>query len=268
MIDVLSYGGGVQSVATVVLILQGRIIKPDLIVMADTGREKRSTFSYLEKYIAPLINVEILKAKEFLNKNDYSSITHYSTGNIDTKLPMFLDSSGKLKPHCSDRWKRTVINRYLRNTLKIKECRIWLGFTTDELKRVKNKSDKKWCEYAYPLIDKLFKQGISDLSLSRQACIQIIEDFGLPCPPKSSCFICPHMKQQEWLDLPSDEIKKASEIEKEIQEATADTLDHTPYLTRICKPLPEAIREMRESQEQDNQQLQLFGSCDSGFCFV
>ena len=47
MTTVWSYGGGTQTAAIAVLILQGRLPKPDIAVMADTGREIASTWDYL-----------------------------------------------------------------------------------------------------------------------------------------------------------------------------------------------------------------------------
>ncbi len=57
-VTVLSYGGGVQSVAMCVLAATGRLPSPDHIVFADTGREIPSTLEdratgmdpYLERY--------------------------------------------------------------------------------------------------------------------------------------------------------------------------------------------------------------------------
>ena len=39
--QILSYGGGIQTAAMVVLALTGRLPLPDHIVMADTGRENQ-----------------------------------------------------------------------------------------------------------------------------------------------------------------------------------------------------------------------------------
>ena len=36
---IFSYGGGKQTVAIVTLILEGKLPRPDLVVMADTSRE-------------------------------------------------------------------------------------------------------------------------------------------------------------------------------------------------------------------------------------
>src|SRR5205823_5953839 len=44
---VLAYGGGTQTVGMCLLVGTGSLPRPDRIVMADTGREVRSTFAYL-----------------------------------------------------------------------------------------------------------------------------------------------------------------------------------------------------------------------------
>lgn len=52
---VWSYGGGTQSIAIAVLIAQGRLPKPERIVMSDTGREATETWEWLETYVGPLL---------------------------------------------------------------------------------------------------------------------------------------------------------------------------------------------------------------------
>ena len=53
--QVLNYGGGRQTIAICVLIAKEVLPRPDRIVMADTGREKLSSFDYLEAHIQPLL---------------------------------------------------------------------------------------------------------------------------------------------------------------------------------------------------------------------
>ena len=52
---VMSYGGGKQTVAMVTLVLEGKLQKPDVIVMADTGREVQTTFEYLNRVVQPAL---------------------------------------------------------------------------------------------------------------------------------------------------------------------------------------------------------------------
>lgn len=48
-------GGGTQSAAIAALIVTGKLPKPDLAVIADTGRERSSTWDYLDRHIAPAL---------------------------------------------------------------------------------------------------------------------------------------------------------------------------------------------------------------------
>jgi hypothetical protein len=41
--------------AIAALIVTGKVPKPDLAVIADTGREKSATWDYLERYIVPAL---------------------------------------------------------------------------------------------------------------------------------------------------------------------------------------------------------------------
>lgn len=54
-VTVLSYGGGVQSVAMCVLAATGRLPSPDHIVFADTGREIPSTLEYRATVMDPYL---------------------------------------------------------------------------------------------------------------------------------------------------------------------------------------------------------------------
>ena len=51
--DILSFGGGTQSTAVVELILQGKLTRPERIVMADTGREASETWDYATANVVP-----------------------------------------------------------------------------------------------------------------------------------------------------------------------------------------------------------------------
>ena len=51
-----SYGGGTQTAAIAVLILQGKLPRPDVVVMADTAREIESTWQYLRDVVQPALD--------------------------------------------------------------------------------------------------------------------------------------------------------------------------------------------------------------------
>ena len=71
-IQLWSSGGGTQSTAIAVLILQGKLPRPDLAAIADTLREKQTTWDYHNAYTYPAlkaIGVELVR----LPKNQWEA---------------------------------------------------------------------------------------------------------------------------------------------------------------------------------------------------
>ena len=131
--QILNYGGGWQTTAMLVLIHQGKLERPDRIVIADTGREKSSTWRYLESTAQPKmreIGLEIEIAPRSLAKVDLYS--HQGT----ILLPVYT-ATGKLSAFCSTEWKARVIDRYIRQNggPPVSERTHWIGFAFDERHR-------------------------------------------------------------------------------------------------------------------------------------
>lgn len=205
MTVVWSYGGGVQSVAIGVLIREGVLPKPDLAVIADTGREVRSTWDYLRGVMQPYldpIGLKIEVAPHSLATVDLAS------GNGDILVPAFT-AEGRLPTFCSGEWKREVVSRWLRSR-GVEDCDIWIGYSIDEMRRVSAKDRRKWLRQQFPLIDKF---------LNRAMCRTLIEKAGLPVPHKSRCFMCPHQNEEEWREVYDDpaEWERACSVDDEIR---------------------------------------------------
>lgn len=160
MVNVWSYGGGKQSVAIAALIVQGKLPKPDLIVMADTGRERSSTWRYLNDWIRPILSRHGMAVQ--IAPHSLSTVDLWRTKNDDGEskpmllIPAFttLTKSGevaKLPTYCSNEWKRRVVMRWLK-ARGIERAEMWLGISRDEAHRMKD-SDVKWLSHRYPLID-------------------------------------------------------------------------------------------------------------------
>lgn len=187
-----SYGGGVQSVAIAVLIKEGVLPKPDLAVIADTGRERRTTWQYLDGMVRPYLaptGVEIRIASHSLATKDL-----YAPDGL-TLMPAYTEE-GRLPTYCSVEWKRRVVNRWLREQ-GVEDCDCWIGYSIDELRRVSEKDAVKWCRQRFPLIDRM---------INRAMCRRIIEGAGLPVPKKSRCYQCPHQDADEWAETLADPI--------------------------------------------------------------
>lgn len=207
---VWSYGGGVQTIAILALIKEGRLPTPDLAIMADTGRERSATWRYLEQHAAPLM--EELGITFRAASHDLASDDLYAS-NGDLLMPVFT-TTGKMRTFCSDRWKKQVVRRALRQLGYGPDKPIveWLGMSLDEIHRMRQ-SDVQWIETRYPLV--------FDVPLRRIECQTIIERAGLPLPSKSACWGCPHLQDDEWLEIkehdPSD-FAKAIELDNELRE--------------------------------------------------
>lgn len=243
---VWSYGGGTQSAAIAVLILEGKLPTPDIICMADTAREVQETWDYLEGVVRPAgLDVKIIP-------HSYSYWDLTKGASDDILIPAFTRKSGaigKLPTFCSNEWKQRPVRRWLREQ-GVTDCDLWLGISTDEAERMKV-SDVKWQRNVYPLIE--------IIPTSRHQCVSLVERHGWPTPPKSRCFMCPNMSPAHWRtlrDKAPDDFNKAVELERELQATDADI-----YLHSLAIPLTEAVA-------QSDLQSDMFDGCDSGFCWT
>lgn len=245
-IQVWSSGGGVQSAAIAALIVRGDIAPPDFAAIVDTEREASTTWSYMDAVIQPALNsvgVNLVRVK----KSQFATVDLYS-GNGDLLIPAFTTETGevgKFPTYCSTEWKQRVLRRWVGTQSKGKRFDVWIGISTDELKRAKQPLGK-W-QHRHPLIEKRMNRG---------DCVALVKSMGWPEAPRSSCYICPNRGSGEWkylLETAPDDFKKAVQFEKEMQAADEDL-----WLTQSAKPLSELV---------DSEGL-FTGRCDSGFCFT
>jgi hypothetical protein len=241
-----SCGGGTQSAAIAALIIQGRIEKPDAAVMVDTEREKSQTWRYLHTVLQPALSAAGVTL-QVVPKGDFATVDLYGK-NGDLLLPVYTADGGKLGGFCSNEWKRRVIMRWCR-AQGFTAVQNWLGYSLDEVKRVKAQSEQ-WFQPWYPLIE---------LRLRRADCVNIVEAMGWPTPPRSACWMCPHMTNEEWRHLretdPAD-FQKAIVLDQLVRDE-----DSNAFIHRSGMPLADA------DLGADDVQGELFG-CDSGQCFV
>lgn len=245
-----SSGGGVQSSAIAALICQGKLPKPDLAVIADTGREYSPVWDYLRDVVRPAlkrVGVELHVAG-----HDMATVDLWSGKAGDTLIiPAFTDKSGqrsKLPKYCSQEWKTRVVHRFARQH-GITDADQWIGFSTDEMERMRVYREGQPWQHVYPLVD---------LKMNRGDCMAAIERMGWPSPPRSACWMCPFRSDDEWrlmIDESPEDFEKAKQLEAEIQ-----SRDPNAYLHRSCKP----ISEVDFAAEPD-----LFSKpCNAGGCFT
>lgn len=253
-LQVWSCGGGTQSTAIAVLIIQGKLPKPDLCVIADTGRETRKTWEYLDQYTNPAlaqVGLEVIRIPSA--RWSYHGIKiQYSKTTV--AIPAYSTLNGpisKMPNFCTRNWKIDAILRWLSESLGVtkSKARMWLGFSREEPRAIKamaNEDHAKGLTWL-PLVE--------HLAVTRRQAIQIVTDFGWPEPPRSACWMCPNHSDHEWRLLPPDELQKAIDFDRDLR-----VLDEDAFLHRSCLPLDK----VDFSQPED-----LFSRpCDSGNCFV
>jgi hypothetical protein len=153
--DCVSFGGGVQSTAIMVLAGEGLIPLPDHWVFSDPGFETTETYAHVER------------CKDYLAKHG-RTLNVISVGNISTdaidfaerpsensglkrwaSIPMFTDGEkpGILPRQCTSEYKIEPIEQYHRREImglqegqrapKTPQVCVWIGFSIDEERRAK-----------------------------------------------------------------------------------------------------------------------------------
>jgi hypothetical protein len=260
VIQVFSSGGGTQSCAIAALIVQGKLPKPDFVVIADTGREAPSTWEYLDAVVRPAlagVGVEVHRIGL-----EYQSVPEHgenwlSHNKNNILLPVFTNqdgSMGKLSNFCTARWKVEVRDRFLsqRFGITVSKFRKWIGFSFDEPKRWQRMMltyDYRMGRIWFPLVE---------LRMKRHESVALVERMGWPKPPRSRCWMCPNQGDYEWSEVKTDWPDKFAEaiaLDESIRER-----DPHAFLHSSVKPLRDANLDKPDD---------LFsGSCPSGECFL
>jgi hypothetical protein len=247
---VWSCGGGVQSAAIAALICKGELPKPDVAVIADTGREASETWTYYSHTLTRHLGAAGVHLVR-LDPKEWATVDLWGGEDKDIALmPMFTNQSGEIgqtRKFCSNEWKSRPVSRYLRS-LGLTHGQMWIGFSIDEIHRMRSDPKAPW-QHTYPLIDK---------RMSRSDCVATVLRAGWPPPPRSSCWMCPYRSDDEWIHLKRvsmGDFSRAMKLEKEIQRK-----DPSLYLHRSCKPL--GTVNFGEAQRD------LLDQCGSGMCFT
>jgi hypothetical protein len=258
MAVVWSCGGGTQSAAIAALIVRGDLPKPDAAVIADTGREASQTWRYFDGVLRPelaKVGVDLIRLPHSSDGTGWNTVDRWGGEDGKTMLvPMYTTHNGgptlsQTAKFCSNEWKARPVERYYRS-LGLTGGRIWIGFTIDELHRMRSFDPRAKWNHEYPLVERRMDRG---------DCVAVVHRMGWPTPPRSSCWMCPYRTKEEWQHLkatdPGDFLM-AIEFEQEAQ-----AVDPTLYLHRSGVSLG--------SVNFDDAQADLLGDqCSSGLCFT
>lgn len=238
MTQVWSCGGGLQSAAIAALMVRGELEKPGFAVMADTGRERETTWRFVRETLSPAL--ASIGLELHIVPHSYATVDIFSGADGDTIImPMHSSVGGILPKYCSNEWKTRPIQRWLREQGITDEI-YWIGFSTDEIERCRVSGHR------YPLIEK---------RMSRNDCAALCASMGWK-PMRSSCWMCPYMGRHEWESLTEADFHKAVALEVELQQ-------HDPHVWFHSSKRPLSERPWNDGQTD------LFDQgCDSGHCFT
>jgi 3'-phosphoadenosine 5'-phosphosulfate sulfotransferase (PAPS reductase)/FAD synthetase len=248
---VFMYGGGRQSITICCLVIEGKLPVPDVTIIADTGREKETTWTYLDTYVRPKYPARIHR----VSRSEWATVDLWSGADGNTLLiPAFTNYSGypgKLETFCSDKWKVRVCDRYLKRTLNIHDCVKWIGFSRDEQKRIQPKRKTMGDSVCFPLNDLV--------PMTKQECaVYPAKSQGWPIAIHSACWMCPLQNQSDWkANTPEDE-KKAIAFDSEMR-----VRDPHAFLNHAMMPLDQWLKIVRGQGD-----LFTPKPCDSGMCMT
>lgn len=211
---IVAYGVGTDSTAMLIE-MERRGIRPDLILSADTGSEHPRSYAYLPVINAWLASVGFPAVTIVRNPSPIAGDASLADECFRKSVLPSLAYGGH---SCSIKWKIEPQNRYVRSWQPAVDAwkrgelvRKAIGYDAgprDVRRRMKsaNVTDPHY-DYWYPLIE---------WGLIRENCIEIIRAAGLPLPGKSACWMCPASKAGEIDALRTDHpelLARAVEIE-------------------------------------------------------
>ena len=213
----LSFGGGVNSVALMLLLLdEGWEFEA---VMSDTGCERPETYKYYDLLTSKGYPVKKITPESGGFTNLYDYCWHYQM--VPSRRPAW----------CSIKFKQVPLKAYYE-----KPCFELLGIDAGESHRARM-SSTEGVESRWPLIE---------WGVDRQGCIDAIKAHGLPVPVRSGCYICPNQTYRQWKELRKnhpDLFCKAIQLEKRNVEYQKSKGRKVGYLDSNGKPLEIIVEE-------------------------
>ncbi|MFI9228591.1 phosphoadenosine phosphosulfate reductase [Streptomyces rimosus] len=262
--NVISYGGGVQSTALMVLAAR-REIPYHTLLFANVGddSEDPATLEYVRHVARPYAAASGLDL-HVLHRTLRSGGTETLWGRMMRKdsralpIPIRMSNGAPGTRGCTRDFKIWVTGKWLKanGATPGNPATVAVGISLDEIARAANRRVEPYERLAYPLLD---------LKLRRVDCQQIISDAGLPMPPKSACWFCPLKSLEGWKEMRRDRpglFLRACCLEESLNETRQwGGMGDAVFLTRTGRPLLEAVEAAQE-------ELPFDVGCDSGWCMT
>jgi hypothetical protein len=238
MAVVISYGGGIQSTALVVLAMRERWAIDEIVHVDLVDAESPATREYV-RYFRDWLQQEHGRDITIVERNMYQDMLarpEFTPVPWHGKCERFM-----LSRQCTRQYKVAPLQRYLYDRYPGECIRLMLGISVDEYHRMRDSSAAR-IEHVYPLVDR---------RLTRWQCRDIIERAGLVVPSKSSCWFCPYRSVRSQLAL----------------------VQHYPRLREMAQVLEDRINADRRRRGRDeivvlrsDTEVEQGDFCEAGYC--
>lgn len=263
---VFSCGGGVQSTACLVLAAQGTIPYRTF-VFANVGNQAEDprTIEYVSTVLKPYAVThgiswhDVQRLRRTGDPVDLYLDLHRPVRAIN--IPVRMSNGAPGNRNCTVEFKIKPIAKWIKANAP--GCTLGKGISTDEPHRATPSRESDCYASAYPLIE---------LGYSRQDCLRIVANAGLPQPPKSSCYFCPYKTTDQWITMRRERpelFDKVAALERHLN-AKRKAIGKDPIFisgigARKLLPVDQAIPEQlglfpEWIDEQDG--------CESGYCMT
>jgi len=259
----LSFGGGVQSTALMILsaLKKRGVPKATAAIFADTQGELPATYAHIkkmqdfgDKHGLPLF---------ITTKGNLEEDVLVGVGQSHASIPAFIKTPtgrGVQRRLCTYDFKLMAIIAKTRELLGLSKgerakgvykTRAMMGISFDEVIRMKP-SKTEWIDNYYPLVD---------ARLTRDDCKKIIAEHGFEVPPRSSCYFCPYHRDRYWSWLKKtypDQFQRAVEFDGKLRNSQPG-LDGEAFLHDSLRPLSEIDFDEKKRENGFNNECE--GTC-------
>lgn len=263
---IFSFGGGVQSVAALVLQAQGRV-NFDAFVFANVGddSENPATLAYYAECAMPYASahgIRFVETRRLFNGEARTLKQQLMSDAADIPIPARMDNGAPGNRKCTKVWKVDAVTMWLREQ-GITRAVIGIGFSSDEMRRA---TPPEWTEiYKRPPLSTIREYPLIDMGLNREACRALIHGAGLPMPPKSACYFCPYTSRSQWVQMRQhapEQFADAVALEARINDKRAEMGKDAVYIHPALQSLDRAVPNQLSLIDVWNDDME----CGSGYC--
>jgi len=259
---VVSFGGGVQSTALLVLAAQERIeFRSFLFANVGDHAENPDTLAYVEQVARPYADdhgIELAEIRWTTRAGKVRDLYDDLLVANDIPIPVRFPSGAFGHRNCTRAYKIVPVARELRRRGATVDdpAVIALGISVDEIERAKPgiPAQQPWTTRTFPLLD---------LGLSRRDCRKLIDTAGLPVPPKSACWFCPYSSTTQW----RDRRQRTPELFESAVDLERTLSDRNYARTGLGAGLASGLLTLDQAVD-DQLALPGMDECDSGWCMT